>query len=128
MEPTFLQPSQPQNYYSPTLQSPAHREQEVNFPFVNGFWEDELLRQTLFEASEPEEDPTEFVNSILVDPDEYPREERVHTFLHGASAPTSINVIQFADSGIGSDTDTDVAYGRVKQYYPLTIGSEESHQ
>lgn len=96
----------------------------MNFPFANGFSNDYYGMQPSFEANEQEEDPTEFLNSILADEDEFSYEERIQTLLNDTSPPISINMIQLVDGGASSDTDADVVHGRVKQYCPLTIGVE----
>lgn len=79
-------------------------------PAVTNSHNDEYNRR-LFQSGANEEEDDEFLNSLLVDQDEYSYEEIIH---HSDSrAPEPLRKVYFADGGLSSDTDTDTTQTRV---------------
>jgi hypothetical protein len=74
----------------------------------------------LFQSDANEEEDDEFVNSFLVDQDEYSHEEIIHH--RDSRAPEPLTKVYYADGGLSSDTDTDTAQTRVNIFSPIAIG------
>jgi hypothetical protein len=69
--------------------------------------------------SDAEVEDEVFVNSLLVDHDEFSCEEIIHH--NGSMAPEPLGKVYYADGGFSSDTDTDAAQTRVNIYIYIYI-------
>lgn len=89
-------------------------EQQIDFPFLNASSYACNEFPLSFEADEPDEDPTDFVNSVLVDDDEYYFQETTHPLFNVSGQPFPLSL------------PADEVRGLVKWYCPLAIGVKNS--
>jgi hypothetical protein len=114
---------QPLDYdFSYPLQFPDYNSQGLSSlgTTVTNSHNDERNRMPFQSDAEVEDEV--FVNSLLVDHDEFSCEEIIHH--NGSMAPEPLGKVYYADGGFSSDTDTDAAQTRVNIYIYSPIASE----